>query len=57
MTRLLYKALSRSIAPDYTRRLLAAFPVGGPEQADSSQTQAPESEWVEPFSEHELEVL
>ncbi len=32
MTRLLYKALSRSIAPDYTRRFLAAFPVAFPER-------------------------
>jgi LuxR family maltose regulon positive regulatory protein len=57
MARLLYEALNREIAPDYVRRLLAAFPVAEPELADSSQTQALESELVEPLSERELEVL
>ncbi len=57
MARLLYEALTRGIAPDYTRRLLAAFPIDEPEQAASSQTQAPNSELIEPLSERELEVL
>jgi LuxR family maltose regulon positive regulatory protein len=57
MARLLYEALTRRIAPDYTRRLLSAFPVAGPEQADPSETQASNSELVEPLSERELEVL
>jgi LuxR family maltose regulon positive regulatory protein len=57
MARLLYEALTRGIAPDYTRRLLAAFPIAEPEQTDPSKSQVPESELVEPLSERELEVL
>ncbi len=57
MARLLYEALTRGIAPDYTRRLLAAFPVVEQEHNDSLQTQATKSELVEPLSERELEVL
>jgi len=57
MARLLYEALSRGIASDYVRRLLAAFPVAEPEQADPSKIQIPTSELVEPLSERELEVL
>ncbi len=51
------EALSRGIARDYVRRLLAAFPIEEPEKADSSQTQAQKSELVEPLSEREIEVL
>jgi LuxR family maltose regulon positive regulatory protein len=57
MARLLYEAVARGIAPDYTRRLLAAFPVAEPEQTDPPQAQAPTSGLVEPLSERELEVL
>ena len=57
MARLLYKALSHEIAPDYVRRLLGAFPVAEPEQPDPSISQAPESAMIEPLSERELEVL
>ncbi|MFC1878768.1 LuxR C-terminal-related transcriptional regulator [Chloroflexota bacterium] len=57
MARLLYKALSQGISLDYIQRLLAAFPNNGPGKAAPSQTQAPKSEWVEPLSERELEVL
>jgi LuxR family maltose regulon positive regulatory protein len=57
MARLLYGAAIRGIAPDYARRLLAAFPVAEPQQTDLSKTQAPQSELVEPLSERELEVL
>jgi LuxR family maltose regulon positive regulatory protein len=57
MAHLLYQALSRGIAPDYVRRLLAAFPSSEPGQADSSKSQVPESELVEPLSERELEVF
>ncbi len=57
MARLLYEALARGIAPDYVRRLLAAFPVAEPEQAAPSETQAPNSDLIEPLSERELEVL
>jgi len=57
MARLLYEALSRGIAPDYVRRLLAAFPVTEPEQTDVSKTLASNSELIEPLSDRELEVL
>jgi len=57
MAHLLYEAVKRNISPDYTSRLLAAFPVAQPEQAGPSKTQAPQSELVEPLSERELEVL
>jgi LuxR family maltose regulon positive regulatory protein len=57
MARLLYEALSRGVAPEYVRRLLAAFPVAGPGQADLSKPRAPESDLIEPLSERELEVL
>jgi len=57
MARLLYEALSRGIAPDYVRRLLAAFPVAQPEKADPARTRVPKSEMIEPLSERELEVL
>jgi LuxR family maltose regulon positive regulatory protein len=57
MARLLYEAQSRGIAPDYIRRLLAAFPVAESEQTTSSQMRYPESEAVEPLSEREFEVL
>jgi LuxR family maltose regulon positive regulatory protein len=57
MARLLYKALTHGIAPDYTRRLLAAFPIAEPERIDPSESQVPESELVEPLSEREIEVL
>jgi len=57
MARLLYEALSLGIAPDYARRLLAAFPVAEPEQAAPLGTQALKSDLIEPLSERELEVL
>ena len=56
MARLLHEALSRGISPTYVRQLLAAFS-DEPKQAAPSQTQAPKSEWVEPLSEREIEVL
>ena len=55
--RLLYGAVTRGIAPDYARRLLATFPIAEPEQTVPSKTQAPKPELVEPLSERELEVL
>jgi LuxR family maltose regulon positive regulatory protein len=57
MARLLYEAASREIAPDYARRLLAAFPVAEAEQTGPFKTQAAKPELVEPLSERELEVL
>jgi LuxR family maltose regulon positive regulatory protein len=57
MARLLYEALSRGISPGYVRRLLAAFPIDEPEGTRPSKTPDAESEWVEPLSEREIEVL
>jgi LuxR family maltose regulon positive regulatory protein len=57
MARLLYKALARGAEPAYIRRLLAAFPVAEPEHAPSAPVSGPESEWVEPLSAREHEVL
>jgi LuxR family maltose regulon positive regulatory protein len=57
MARLLYQALDRGIAPDYTRRLLAAFPIVEPEKTAPSSTEVPKSELIEPLSDRELEVL
>ena len=57
MARLLYEALAQEIAPDYVRRLLAAFPVSGPEQTVSPQPENPALDWIEPLSDRELEVL
>ena len=57
MARLLYKALARGSEPAYIRRLLAAFPVAEPEHAPSAPVSDPDSEWVEPLSTREREVL
>jgi LuxR family maltose regulon positive regulatory protein len=57
MARLLYEALDRGIAPDYTRRLLAAFPIDEPVQGDPSQSEVSQSDYVEPLTEREVEIL
>jgi len=57
LARLLYEALSKEIAPEYVQRLLAAFPANEPEQMHRNQMQSHESEWIEPLSDRELEVL
>jgi LuxR family maltose regulon positive regulatory protein len=57
MAGLLYEALGRGIAPDYARRLLAAFPMPEPEQVGPPETQGPQPDLIEPLSERELEVL
>jgi len=57
MARLLYEALSQGTSPNYVQQLLTAFPVEEPEEADSSNTQAPTPEHIEPLSEREIEVL
>ncbi len=57
IARLLYEALSHGVEREFTRRLLAAFPVAESEQTTSSQLRGPESELVEPLSARELEVL
>jgi LuxR family maltose regulon positive regulatory protein len=57
MGRLLYEAAARGTAPEYVRRLLAAFPVAEPKQTVPSKRQTQESALIEPLSERELEVL
>jgi LuxR family maltose regulon positive regulatory protein len=57
MAHLLYVALSCGIAPNYVRRLLAAFPVTEHEQPNQSRSRAPEVGLIEPLSQRELEVL
>jgi LuxR family maltose regulon positive regulatory protein len=57
MARLLYEALDRGIAPDYVRRLLTAFPIDKPEQVDPSESPVSQSDFVEPLSEREVEIL
>jgi LuxR family maltose regulon positive regulatory protein len=57
MARLLYKALSQGISPDYVRRLLAEFPVDETEHAALSRTKATGTDLAEPLSGRELEVL
>jgi LuxR family maltose regulon positive regulatory protein len=57
LARLLYKALSRGIAPAYAQQLLGEFPVSEYERAESSQTESAESGLIEPLSDRELEVL
>lgn len=53
MARLLYEAIERQIMPEYAQQLLAAFPDFETEQPTTTD----ESEWLEPLSERELEVL
>jgi LuxR family maltose regulon positive regulatory protein len=53
MAHLLYEAARRDIAPDYTRRLLAAFPAFELEPPRPAAAQ----EMIEPLSDRELEVL
>jgi LuxR family maltose regulon positive regulatory protein len=57
MARLLQEAVTRGIAPDYARRLLATFPTAESEQTSPSETKVPSSELIEPLSEREIEVL
>jgi LuxR family maltose regulon positive regulatory protein len=52
MARLLYEAVAHGIKPEYTGRLLAAFPA-----VDAAQPKLSPSEMVEPLSSRELEVL
>ncbi len=57
MARLLYEAMTCGIAPDYARRLLAAFPDAEPEPTAPAKSQASQSDLIEPLSDRELEVL
>ena len=43
--------------PNYVQKLLAAFPDIEPEKNLLSKTFVSDSEWIEPLSERELEVL
>lgn len=57
MAQLLYEAARRELAPSYTRRLLGAFPFDETEHSRPSGTPAEASDYIEPLSERELEVL
>jgi LuxR family maltose regulon positive regulatory protein len=57
MARLLYDALSEGIAPDYVQKILAAFPESEPEKDAVAQSSPLTSEFIEPLSDRELEVL
>jgi len=57
MDHLLQEALKCSDAPEYVRRLLAAFPAKAPRQATSTTAQVDQSDLIEPLSERELEIL
>ena len=61
MKALLQAAASRGVAPDYARKLLAAFSSAQPESASPSmpapKVRQPHAPGVEALSERELEVL
>ncbi len=56
MAQLVAAAADRGIMPDYTARLLAAFPAQQPKRRDGAATPAAQP-LIEPLSERELEVL
>jgi LuxR family maltose regulon positive regulatory protein len=57
MAKLLYEALSRKIAPEYVQKLLAAFPETATGKDTVTQSSQSTSEFIEPLSDRELEVL
>ena len=57
MAELLYQAVSRGISSRYAGRLLAAFDDLDREQISPQSSQHPLSEWIEPLSEREMQVL
>jgi LuxR family maltose regulon positive regulatory protein len=57
MARLLYEALSHGIATTYVHQLLSAFKDVELEQPEPSAIQISDSEWIEPLSGREIEVL
>ena len=59
MARLLYVAATRGMMPDYTGKLLAAFPAtqSGITKSDIAVRPAVGTDIVEPLSDRELEVL
>lgn len=56
VTRLLTEAAARGVAPDYTRRLLAALGAATP-KGDAAEAANAHTALIEPLSERELEVL
>jgi LuxR family maltose regulon positive regulatory protein len=52
---LLYAALQKDIEPAYVQRILAAFPVAAPQKTEAQLS--PETEWLEPLTDRELEIL
>jgi LuxR family maltose regulon positive regulatory protein len=58
VARLLYQAIDHDLAPDYARRLLAAFPqTDWSPQPERAQPVALTEDLIEPLSDRELEVL
>jgi LuxR family maltose regulon positive regulatory protein len=57
MARLLSEAAARGIAPQYTQRVLAAFPPVGASQLPPGRADVPHAALVETLSEREIEVL
>jgi LuxR family maltose regulon positive regulatory protein len=57
LAHLLSAAAARGIMPDYSSKLLAAFPHWGATAGTQSKIQNLKSKMVEPLSERELEVL
>ena len=57
MAHLLDKALSHQVNNDYINRIQAAFPGTISDKMKPPQPKASESDWVEPLSEREIEVL
>jgi LuxR family maltose regulon positive regulatory protein len=57
MARLLYKALDHGIAPNYTSRLLAAFPEEAPKQTTPTKPESQKTGLIETLTEREIEVL
>jgi LuxR family maltose regulon positive regulatory protein len=57
MARLLYKALEHGIAPNYTSRLLTAFPEEAPKQTTPTKPKGQKTGLIEALTEREIEVL
>ncbi len=57
MARLLYEAVTRNVAFDRVRRLLAAFPILEPASAGPPQSQTQDSGLIGPLSEREIKAL
>jgi LuxR family maltose regulon positive regulatory protein len=57
LANLLYEVISQDIEQDYLQQLFANVPVKNPEQRDQPSAQSHRSEWIEPLSDRELEVL